>query len=233
MICAIHQPQTFPWLGYIAKIMQSDVFVILDNVQFKKNEWQNRNRIKTQQGPQWLTVPVLHNFGQLISEVEINNNVNWRHKHIQSLQTNYAKADYFNQLMREIEEIYDREWNHLREFNLAGIKWILRLLKINTPIFMASEIPELKDRPEITPDERLILITRAVHADSYLSGAGGRDYLQTELFPRQNIRLMFQQFVHPRYKQLHGDFISHLSVLDLLFNEGPDQANKIIKGGIR
>lgn len=232
MICAVHQPQTFPWLGYIAKIIQSDTFVILDNVQFKKNEWQNRNRIKTNNGPQWLTVPVIHHFGQLISDVQINNNTSWRHKHIQSLKTNYGKALYFSEIMPEIEGLYNREWQSLAEFNVAGIKWILKKLAINTPIVIASEIEELKDNQDITPDDRLILITKLMQADTYLSGAGGHDYLQIDLFPKNGLQLIFQNYEHPKYQQLHGDFISHLSVLDLLFNAGP-RACEIIKGGIR
>lgn len=232
MICAIHQPQTFPWLGYIAKIMESDIFVILDNVQFKKNEWQNRNRIKMQNGTQWLTVPVIHNFGQLIKDVVINNSINWRHKHIQSLKTNYGKAPYFTELIPGIEKIYNAEWQHLSDFNLAGIRWILDTLDIDTPIIIASDIRELEQRPDITPDERLILITKLLKADTYLSGAGGRDYLNFDLFPQKNIDLIFQNFEHPVYQQLHGNFISHLSVIDLMFNEGPN-ARDIIKGGIR
>jgi len=232
VICAIHQPQTFPWLGYIAKIIQSDVFVILDNVQFKKNEWQNRNRIKIAAGTQWLTVPVIHKFGQLINDVKINNTSNWQHKHIQALKTNYGKANYYSDLMPEIEHLYNKDWQNLAEFNIAGIKWILKKLVITTPIVVASEINELKNNTDTSPDDRLILITKLMQAGTYLSGAGGHDYLKTDLFPENKLQLIFQIFEHPKYQQLHGDFISHLSVLDLLFNEGPN-AHSIIEGGIR
>ncbi|MBN2600717.1 MAG: WbqC family protein [Candidatus Marinimicrobia bacterium] len=232
MICAIHQPQTFPWLGYIAKIIQSDIFVILENVQFKKNEWQNRNRIKTVAGTQWLTVPVIHKFGQYINEVQINSSSNWQHKHIQALKTNYGKAKYYSNLMPEIEQLYSQDWLNLAEFNLAGIRWILEKLTICTPVIVASEIGELKNNPDISPDDRLILITKLMQADTYLSGAGGHDYLKTDLFPKNNLQLKFQIFEHPEYQQLHGDFISHLSALDLLFNEGSN-ARSIIEGGIR
>jgi len=232
MICAIHQPQTYPWLGYIAKIIQSDVFVILDNVQFKKNEWQNRNRIKTANGTQWLTVPVIHNFGQLIRDVQINSNTNWRHKHIQTLKTNYGKAKYYSEMMPDIEQLYDQDWQNLAEFNLAGIKWILEKLAIKTSLVIASDIEELKKNADISPDDRLILITKLMQADTYLSGAGGQNYLKTDLFPENQLRLIFQEFEHPEYQQLHGSFISHLSILDLLFNKGPSGRN-IIEGGIR
>ena len=231
MICAIHQPQTFPWIGYFAKIIQSDVFVILDNVQFKKNEWQNRNRLKTPNGRQWLTVPVIHNFGQLIGDVKINTTTNWQNKHLQTLKTYYSKAPFFKLIFPEIEELYQKQWEYLSDFNISSIKWILDKLEIQTPIKLASDLIELRDKMEITPDDRLILITKIMKADTYLSGAGGKNYLNTGIFPENNLQLIFQQFEHPAYRQLHGEFISHLSILDLLFNEGSNSLN-IIKEGI-
>jgi hypothetical protein len=91
MICAIHQPQYMPWLGYFDKIDKADIFIFLDDVQFKKNEWQNRNKIRTAQGWQWLTVPILHEFGQKIADVHIDNKRKWRHTHLRSIQLNYGK----------------------------------------------------------------------------------------------------------------------------------------------
>ncbi len=232
MICSIHQPQTFPWIGYFAKIIQSDTFVILDNVQFKKNEWQNRNRLKTPNGWQWLTVPVIHNFGQLIGDVKINTTANWQNKHIQTLKTYYSKAPFFKLFFPEIEELYQKQWEYLSDFNISGIKWILDKLNIQTPIKLASGLIELQNKQEITPDDRLILITKIMKADIYLSGAGGKNYLNTGIFPENDLQLIFQHFEHPLYRQLHGKFISHLSILDLLFNEGYNSLN-IIKEGIR
>ncbi len=232
MICAIHQPQTFPWLGYFAKILQSDIFVLLDNVQFKKNEWQNRNRIKTVNGWQWLTVPVIHNFGQTIKDVQINTSINWQKKHLQALKTNYTKAPYYSEVMPGIEKLYKNDWMNLAGFNIAGIRWIIEKLGMTTPIIEVSDIKELHNHPEISPDERLILITKSVQADSYLSGAGGHNYLDKALFPKNDLKLLFQEYGHPVYRQVYGEFISHLSVLDLLFNEGPNSL-EIIKGGIR
>jgi len=232
MICAVHQPQTFPWLGYFAKIIQSDHFVILDNVQFKKNEWQNRNKIRTQNGWQWLTVPVLHHFGQLISEVKINNTSNWRHKHLQALLSSYGKAPYFKKYFPELEELYQKKWELLVDFNLAGIHWLLKTLNIKTPITIVSEMKKIPQTPDLGAEERLIRITKALTANIYLSGAGGQEYLDQGLFPANQIKLIFQHFEHPIYHQIQGKFISHLSVLDLMFNEGPHSL-KIIQGGIR
>ena len=97
MIVSIHQPQYLPWLGYFDKIERSDAFVFLDNVQFKKNEWQNRNKVKTDQRWQWLTIPVIHKFGQKINEVKINNTVRWGKKHLTALLNHYSKAPFFKE----------------------------------------------------------------------------------------------------------------------------------------
>lgn len=231
MICAIHQPQTFPWLGYFAKIMQADIFVFLDNVQFKKNEWQNRNKIRTPDGWQWLTVPVIHHFGQNINTVRINNTTNWLHKHLQTLRTYYGKAPFFNRYFEEIKEIYGREWQNLAEFNIATVRQIMIWIGIATPILIASEMPALQANPQVTADERLIIATKAVGADVYLSGAGGHNYLNTPLFSTNNINVIFQKFEHPIYHQMTTEFLPYMSVLDLLFNEGP-QTRSIIKKGI-
>ncbi|HPC35467.1 MAG TPA: WbqC family protein [Candidatus Marinimicrobia bacterium] len=231
MICAIHQPQTYPWLGYFAKIMQADVFIFLDNVQFKKNEWQNRNKIRTPQGWIWLTVPVIHNFGQKICEVKINNAVNWRKKHLQTLQTYYGRAPFFKPYFEKLINLYQSEWQNLAQFNIASIRLLMSLIGIDTPTVIASEIKTLDDN-SLSADEKLITATKAVGSDCYLSGAGGHNYLQPELFSKNGIELRFQSFEHPVYRQMTTDFLPNMSVLDLLFNEG-QRANSIIKGGIR
>ena len=232
MICSIHQPQSFPWLGYFAKIIQSDVFIFLDDVQFKKNEWQNRNKVKCGDIWQWLTVPVKHNFGQTIKETEINNNINWNRKNLQKLRTCYGKAQYFNLYFPEIENLFNSGWKYLSDFNIAFIKWIMDRLKISTATLKSSNVKELKNRPDVTADERLIALTKATKSDTYLSGVGGNNYLKVDLFPQNGIRLKFQEFQHPDYSQMNDQFISHLSILDLLLNEGDESLN-IIKRGIR
>ncbi len=231
MICAIHQPQTYPWLGYFAKIMQADLFIFLDNVQFKKNEWQNRNKIRTPDGWQWLTVPVIHNFGQNINAVKINNSIDWRHKHLQTLRTYYGKAPYFGQYFSAIENLYGQDWGNLSDFNIATVRTIMAWIGLKTPTLIASEMDAFRENVQVSADERLIIATKAVGADTYLSGAGGHDYLDTALFPANAIRLIFQKFEHPIYRQTTNGFLPYLSVLDTLFNEGP-QTYSIIKKGI-
>jgi len=220
MICAIHQPQTFPYIGYFAKIIQSDIFVFFDDVQFKKNEWQNRNRIKTDKGWMWLTVPVIHKFGQKINEVQINNKDNWRKKHINTFYTYYRKAPYFNEIIKNLEEIYSKEYDKLLDFNITSTNWILGYLKINKKILFSSELNYNPDDKQMSADQKIISILKIIGANTYISGIGAKDYLNTKLFDKENIKVVFQDFKHPVYHQLYGEFTPNLSIIDLLFNEG-------------
>ncbi len=230
MICAIHQPQYLPWLGYFEKMARADVFILLDNVQFKKNEWQNRNRIRTANGEgwQWLTVPVLHDFGQLISEVRLNPTIDWRDQHKRAMELNYAKASFFTQYWPRIEKVYDREWTALGELNIELVKLLAELLGIKTSIFVASTLPV-----NSTKTERLVDICRIIGADKYLAGAGCSEYMDFDLFRQAGIEVLVQQYLHPVYPQVWAkngtDFISHLSVIDLLFNCGPQSLSLLLK----
>ena len=224
MKIAVHQPQYIPWLGYIHKMANVDLFVFLDNVQYKKREFQNRNRIKTPSGPIWLTVPVLTkgNFFQKISEVKIDNQERWREKHYETLKRNYSKAPFFKTYQNFLDEIYRKEWNYLVELNIATVNYLKNALKITTPIKLESEIGTTK-----THTERIIEICKKTGADTYLSGAGGKDYMDEGLFEQNKIKLEYQEFIFPVYPQLYGDFIPNLSALDLIFNCGPDSKKKL------
>lgn len=206
-----------PWLGYFNKIIRADEFIFLDNVQYKKNEWQNRNRIKTSTGPQWITAPTTYKFPQKINEVRINNAENWRHKHLQALVTNYSKAPYFKKYMPYFEEYYARDWDLLVDLNIASVNLLLQLFKVDKKCVRASEM-DLRD----SPNERLIDICKIYGADTYLAGVDGAKYMDLELFEREGIHVVFQNFHHPHYLQLFGDFDSHLSAIDLLFNCGEE-----------
>ena len=121
MLIAIHQSHYLPWLGYIDKIDRADRFVVLDDVQFEKNDWQNRNRILSPQGWQWLTVPIIHKFGQRINDVKICSHSNWQKKHLHALSTNYSKADYFKKYWPIFKEIYSKKWKMLCNLNIHCI----------------------------------------------------------------------------------------------------------------
>jgi hypothetical protein len=222
VIVSIHQPQYLPWLGYFDKIDKVDVFCFLDNVQFKKNEWQNRNRVKTVQGWQWMTVPVKHRFGQLIKEVEINNTVNWRRKHLQTLATNYRRAPFFKEYFGLFEEAYSREWELLSELNIYFIEILCALLKLGAKWVLASTL-DLRDEPT----DRLIDICKVTGANTYFSGRDGVQYMDLDRFDENEIKVVVQDFKHPDYPQLAGVFQPYMSIVDLLFNCGLDSMEKI------
>ena len=224
MIVAVHQPQYLPWLGYFDKMRIADIFCYLDNVQYKKNEWQNRNRIKTAQSLQWITVPVRYRFPQKINEVEINNTERWPKKHLQALITNYSKAPYFNDYVSQIEDFFSRDWVLLSEFNIFLIERLREFLDLDCkPTVLASNLSLSEG-----PTDRLIDICKSVGADAYLSGADGVKYMDLARFKENGIRVIIQEFNHPVYPQLYNEFRSHLSIVDLLFNCGP-QSVEIIR----
>lgn len=226
MIIAVHQPQYLPWLGYFDKIDRADVFVLLDNVQFKKNEWQNRNRIKTAQGPQWLTVPVLYRFPQLICEVGINTKERWQHKQRQTILSNYRKAPFWSLLEPFFEEIFAKEWQTIAELNIHVVRELATIMGIATPLYVASELPTF---PE-DPDERLIAISRHFAADTYLAGSGGHGYMDLAKYENAGIPVVFQEYRHPEYRQMFGDFEPFMSVVDLIYNHGQDSIEIIRRG---
>jgi len=227
LIVAIHQPQYLPWLGYFDKMFKADAFCYLDNVQYKKNEWQNRNCIKAGNGPQWLTVPVRYRFPQKIREVRIDNRASWRKKHLQTLRTCYGKAPFFQKYFYIFEEVYETNWEYLSDLNIHCAESIRRLLGIPlTRTARASEF-ELSENPT----DRLIDICKTFGGDTYLSGKEGRCYMDVARFEERGMEIVFQDFKVPSYPQLFGEFQSHLSVVDLLFNCGPKSLNKI-KGAL-
>ncbi|MGB2961856.1 MAG: WbqC family protein [Candidatus Omnitrophota bacterium] len=225
MKVAIHQPQYLPWLGFFDKMDRADVFVLLDDVQYKKNEWQNRNKIRNVEGWQWLTVPVLHEFGQKISEVKIDNEKNWKDKHLKSLELNYSRAPYFEKHFSFFRESFSREWGSLADLNVHFIRFLKNTLGIKTEILVSSALGIKSEKTE-----RLVEICMFLKADTYLSGAGGTDYLDEGRFYQSGIELEFQGYFHPEYKQVFEGFYPYMSVVDLLFNHGDNSLN-IIKEG--
>ena len=223
MIVAVHQPQYLPWPGYFDKIRQADVFCYLDNVQYKKNDWQNRNRIKTSQGWQWITVPVRYNFPAKICEVKIDSTVRWRKKHLQALVTNYRRSPFFNQYIDVYEQIYAEDWQYLSELNIQFIERLKDALGLGQkPAIKSSQLKLRED-----PTDRLIDICKAVKADTYMSGQDGVKYMNPARFKENDIKVIIQDFKHPVYPQLFEGFESHMSVVDLLFNCGPGSIEKI------
>lgn len=217
-VVAIHQPQYLPWLGYFDKIDRCDVFCLLDTVQYKKNEFQNRNRIKTADGWQWLTVPVTYRFPQRIEEVGVNQTVDWQRKHLQALRTNYSKAPFFETYYESFVEFYQQSYNFLVQVNVACIQLLVELLGLERKLVLASSLPVETEDSTL----RLVEICRNLGGDSYLSGRDGAKYMDVDMFQNHQIEVLFQNFKHPQYPQCYGPFEPNMSVVDLLFNCGSD-----------
>lgn len=229
MRAVVLQPTYLPWIGYFGMIDIADVFVFYDDVQFEKQGWQQRNRIKTPQGETWLSVHIYHDFGQKINEVKINDASNWRKKHWQSIYQSYAKAPHFLEYQDEIEKIYQMEWVYIGELNIFIIKKLSELLGVRIPKFVkSSELEGITGQKT----DRLFPILEQIGADEYVTGPGTRDYLETDKFRERGIKLYWYEFQHPVYPQIRGEFTPYLSVIDLLFNTG-GEAIKYIREGTR
>ncbi|MCE2787686.1 MAG: WbqC family protein [Bacteroidota bacterium] len=220
MIASIHQPNFIPWIGFFYKIARSDVFVILDDVQFTKNGFTNRNRIKTRLGESWLTLPVTQSgrFGQNVNECIIQNKPFIISKIIKTIRANYQKAPHFNWLFSELESSFFSETNALSILNINLIKIICGKLEINTPILISSNLNDISGEST----ERLISICKSIGATEYLFGFGASTYQDNFAFEKSGITPVKTNFSHPSYPQLWNDFIPNLSIIDLLFNVGPE-----------
>ncbi len=212
---AIHQPAYLPWLGYFDRIAASDLFIFLDTVQFEKNSFTNRNRIKTPQGPQWLTVPVLAqgHLAKTLAEIEIDNRQDWKRKHLRSIEQNYRRAPFFAERFDRLAQTYVPAHHFLAEFCFDQLVFWLHELKIPTPVMRASAMGV-----EGVKSDLVLALCRAVGATAYLSGALGRDYLREADFAAAGIALRYQDFSHPAYPQLYGPFLPALSVVDFWMN---------------
>jgi hypothetical protein len=219
-----------PWTGYFALMDQVDVFVFLDDVQFNHRSWQQRNRVKSPRGPVWLTVPVLTKGQrhQLIRETEISSSEPWQRKHTKTISRNYSKALWTSEYQPWLEETLQRPWASLCDLTVSLVKDLAGFLGIHASFIHASEL-------EVTGSKvsKLISICQRLGADEYLSPIGSFAYIEADnRFSDADIKLLYQNYEHPIYRQLYGEFLSHLSVVDLLLNEG-SQSREIIRGGKR
>lgn len=225
MMAAIHQPHYLPWLRYFDKIARSDVFVVLDTVQYCKNGWQNRNRVKTASGTALLTVPVTRQSDTAIDEAAVCDN-GWRKKHWRTLEQAYCKAPYFHEHAPFLEHVYARPWTRLGNLNRYMLEYFVTALGIRTPVVYASEM-----RAPGAATERLINLIRACNCDRYYSGAYALEqYLDARMLADAGIALELQSWTSPIYPQLHGPFEPDLSIVDLLMNCGPRSLDILLGG---
>jgi len=225
VIVTIHQPNFLPWLGFFAKIAQADAMVLLDTVQYHKNEWQNRNRIKGPQGAIWVTVPVGYRFPMRIDEVPVAN-AGWGGKAVRTLEQAYAKAPFCDEVLEGLAPLLLRGDTLLAPLAVDIVAWAMERLGIQTPLHVASRMGAVSE----DPTQRLIDLTRALGGTTYLSGPQGRDYLEPAAFDAAGVGLDFFNYRHPEYAQLHGDFVPYLSVVDLMMNCGPSSLEILLSG---
>lgn len=227
MVLTAHQPVYLPWLGLFHKIASASTFVSFDGVQYQPKDWNNRNRILGTHGPQWLTVPVLRkgHRERPICEIEINNSVAWKRKHWRAISQTYGKAPYFADYADFLEDVYARDWQYLTELNDYMLKGFLDMLGIKVTFKNASEM-HLQGRKSALVLDMCVQLK----ASKYIFGALGRDYADVEAFRAAGVVPAFQDYQHPVYQQLQPGFTSHLAVLDLLFNCGP-QSKEILLAG--
>jgi hypothetical protein len=238
MRVVVLQPMYLPWMGYFGMIDQSDSFVFYDDAQFSRDSWQQRNRVKVPNSSgktKWIKIPVIENFGQDIQSVQIDNDRDWRSEHWSILNEAYGpepipygtqESDYFPEYKGIFQQMYGLKWEYLCKLNIEIIQKIVKLLGLSEPEFHFSSELDVKG----SETDKLINILQRMGADEYISGPGAKDYLEIDRFEEEGINLYWHEFDHPKYEQLYGEFVSHLSIIDVLFNVGP-QTTALIREG--
>lgn len=219
----ILQSNYIPWKGYFDLINDADIFVFYDEVQFTKNDWRNRNRFKTASGSKWLSVPVGKEINRTISEVTLDV-ADWQEKHYRSLVQEYSKCPHYSSYSYLLESIYKRKtWRLLSELNQFAIKEIASCLGIDVTFISSDKLGNSGKK-----SERLVSIVKAVGGDRYISGPAAKSYLDEETFRRSGISVIWKDYEnYPVYSQRHPPFDHNVTILDLIFNEGPRSADYI------
>jgi hypothetical protein len=223
-----HQPAYLPWLGYFDKIARSEVFIFMDTVQFEKNSFTNRNRIKTDRGPLWLTVPVkaAGHLSSTMLDIEVDEQQKWRDKHLKSIAQYYRKAPHFSVWFPRLEALYAQVDATLPELCFRHLGFWLEQLGITT------QIVRLRDLTIDGKKSDLVLnLCRHFGAAHYISGALGRDYLDLESFSAAGIGVEFQDYRHPVYPQLNGEFLPNMAVIDAVMNVGEEARQFFVRPG--
>lgn len=221
----IHQPETFPWAGYFNKMLNSDIFVILDDVQYKKNNFQNRNRIMMNGRPTWLTLPVdtKGRLSSTIKDMKIADTVDWKTRTLHLLEVAYSKCSYYEEVMTKLRPIFTDVWyQYLMDFNMNFIIFIREYLGIYTPIKFSSSLDINSHKTDLVFD-----ICKECGATTYLSGAGGRDYLDLTRFNEEGIKVVYQEF--DESMTYRGMQEPYMSVLDIIMNNSKEESLEYIR----
>jgi hypothetical protein len=220
MLLSAHQPTYLPWLGLFHKIVVADLFVIYDDVQYSRYGWYNRNYIMSKNGPILLAVPIKRQFSEnlLHSQVKIDNSEKWSKKHIKSIELCYSKSPFFKNYINQFIDIFSKKYEYLFDLNISIINLFLKEFEIETKIKLASELNLKFQKSDRALD--LAIKTKATHI---LFGELGENYAEVGNFERKNVKVIFQKYNYPVYKQFNSKkFVAKLSAIDLLFNHGKD-----------
>lgn len=226
MRLGVLQPSYLPWLGFFDQMRRVDAFVFLDDVQFTRRDWRNRNKIRTREGWAWLTVPVLQKsrFKQPLKETRIDDSAPWRRKHKEAIRAHYGQAPFFDLYFPSLESVYNKRRDFLLDLCFETLRIFQEALTIKTPTLKSSDL-----EVEAAKGEKILGICRKLDATHYLSGAAGMNYLSGEEFQRHGIALEVQDYQHPIYNQRYPGFVPCLSVIDLLFNVG-ERSRDVLTG---
>lgn len=243
MIVSAHQPHYLPWLRYFGKIAKSDIFILLDDIQYNKGGYQNRNFIKGPGGKMRLTVPVKHRYRESLLNVQISPDPLWRLKHLRSLEEGYRSAFFFHSYISFFEELYAVSWEYLTPLNEHILNHILSFLEITTTIVKSSQLKSMhvqaadladSGNETLSGTDRLIRLVKEAGGSCYLAGAYGMGaYLDRAKMEEAGIKVLMYDWKCPIYKQQFSEkgFIPELSIVDLLFNEGDSSLNILLNGG--
>jgi hypothetical protein len=226
--CVILQPSYIPWRGYFHQIQKADVFVFYDCVQYDDHGWRNRNRIKTREGLQWLSIPVrskgAHTHGVSIKDIRIVPDNPWKKKHWTALVQNYGKAPFFERYAPMLEKFYGRSDEMLADFTCELTVALARELGLETRFVRSSTLPA-----QGTKTDRLLSILGHLGAKHYISGPSAKEYMELDKFEAAGIGVEFVTYSYPEYPQLYGAFEPAVTILDLIFNTGPEAPKYIWK----
>ena len=227
MIVTIHQPNFLPWAGLFYKMAKADLFVYADTLEYSKGSYTQRVQIKTHNGVRWLSLPVLHTggVGERILDLRCGGRPDWSRRLVDSLKGNYLKCPHYHPYADEIARIILSGEDRLAELNVQLMDTLASALGITTTRVRASVV---QPQAYLDPTDWIIATCKAVGADTFLSGFGGTGYQNEAAYAANGIRLIYTDFQHPTYPQPHGEFVKGLSVVDLLFNCGPDSRRVLV-----
>lgn len=229
LIVAMHQPNFLPWLGFFNKISRSDIFILMDRVQFPKGggNWTNRHYLLISNEKRWSTIPIVRKYSGLrtVKEIEFADYTAWRSRYIYQLEINYANHPFFSEMVLFLRSVFPVNARFLSDFNIKVLNALVDVLGLNTTQF----VPLSDLSSNSTGSDLLCDAISEVGGHTYLSGDGSKEYLETELFKSKGIQLEFQNFSHPKYKQYNQrNFVTGLSIVDALMNCGVEETRRMI-----